>query len=174
MDIKKVSQQEPWLRGTHQHLPAIVRAVVHALEMTEEDVLTACAPLSYDQLMAKPLGLTSVGFHIRHIAGSLDRLLTYAEGGELSAEQVAAMRSESEFEEFIEDWRDEFVAELQRARTRVEAFAQADLEEPRYVGRKRLPTTVGGLLVHCADHSLRHVGQIVTTARAEVAQRQYD
>jgi uncharacterized damage-inducible protein DinB len=165
METPKVVQQEPWLRETLTELPAVVRAVIHALEMTQEDALSACGPLTHAELIEKPMGVTAVGFHLLHINGSLDRLLTYAEGGQLSPEQVAVMRSESALDAFAEHWQEDFVTGLQRATERVKAFAGADLEQPRFVGRKQLPTSVGGLLVHCADHSLRHVGQIVTTAR---------
>jgi uncharacterized damage-inducible protein DinB len=171
METAKIIQQEPWLRGTNTELPGVVRAVVHALEMTREDVLTACEPLTHKEMIEKPMTVTSVGFHLIHIVGSLDRLLTYAEGGQLSEGQIAVMRSEVALEKFEETWREAFLTGLERATQRVRSFAVADLEQPRFVGRKQLPTTVGGLLVHCADHSLRHVGQIVTTTRLILALR---
>ncbi len=116
-------------------------------------------------LNARPAGTAPVAFHIRHIARSVDRLLTYAEGRNLNKSQLAALRSELD----PGAKRDELFAELAAALTdgaaRVRALATANLEEPRTVGKKQLPTTVGGLLVHVADHTQRHVGQAITTAK---------
>ncbi len=156
---------EPWLRGTHTEIPAVLRAVVHTLELSREDVEQWCAPLSDEALNARPAEIAPVAFHLRHIVRSLDRLLTYAEGNQLGPEQLALLKTEldpgatraalfSEFRNGIDD-----------AIRRVRAFASADLEQPRGVGRKALPTTVGGLLVHCADHTQRHTGQAVTSAK---------
>ena len=86
---------EPWLRGTLGEVPAVPRAVLHALELAKEDIQRWCGHLSDDQLNARPGGIAPVVFHVRHIARSLDRLLTYAEGGQLSAEQLAALKAEN-------------------------------------------------------------------------------
>ena len=85
---------EPWLRGTLMEVGAVPRGVIHALLLAEEDVDEWCGELTDAELNARPLGLPSVGFQLRHIARSLDRLLTYAEGAQLSGEQVAALKSE--------------------------------------------------------------------------------
>src|SRR5277367_3057754 len=85
---------EPWLRGTLTDISAVHRAVLHALELAEEDVTKWCGGLSDTELNQKPLGLPPVAFQLRHIARSLDRLLTYAEGAQLSGEQIAALKSE--------------------------------------------------------------------------------
>ncbi|HEX3473031.1 MAG TPA: DinB family protein [Silvibacterium sp.] len=165
------SQPEPWLRGTHSELPAVLRAILHAFDLAREDAATWCAGLSDADLNAAPLGLTPIAFHLRHIPRSLDRLLTYAEGNQLSAEQIATLRSESA----PDATRDELFAEFEQgiagAADRVRAFAAADLEQARGVGKKQLPTSVGGLLVHLADHTQRHTGQIVTTAKVLKAGR---
>jgi len=159
------SRPEPWLRGTLSEIPAVPRAVLHALELANEDLHKWCATLTDEHLNARPGGVASVGFHLRHIAGSIDRLLSYAEGWRLSAEQVAYLKGESD--------RTANTAELFRlldeafalAATRIRILATQNLEEPRTVGLRELPTTLGGLLVHVADHTQRHVGQAVTTAR---------
>src|SRR5271154_3303923 len=85
---------EPWLRGTLAEVPAVPRAVLHALELAQEDLERWCGTLSDAQLNARPWGITPVAFHLRHIARSIDRLLTYAEGNQLSYAQIAAMKSE--------------------------------------------------------------------------------
>jgi uncharacterized damage-inducible protein DinB len=159
------TQSEPWLRGDHTDLPAIIRAVVHALELSAEDIEKWCAPLSDEGLNARPLGVAPVAFHLRHIVRSLDRLLTYAEGGQLNAEQMTALKSELEPNVTHAELLSEFRNGIDDALRRIRSFAGAGLEQQRSVGRKSLPTTVGGLLVHCADHTQRHTGQAVTTAQ---------
>jgi uncharacterized damage-inducible protein DinB len=156
---------EPWLRGTHTDLPAVLRAVVHALELAREDVDAAVAPLPDAALDTRPGQAASLAFHLRHIPRSLDRLLTYAEGNQLSPAQLDALRTEGDPGAPKASLLAEFHHGLDDATHRIRAFASADLEQPRGVGRKALPTSVGGLLVHCADHTLRHTGQVVTTAK---------
>ena len=164
-------EPEPWLRGTHGHLPAVVRAVVHALELAREDAERWCGELSDEQMHLRPAGIAPMAFQLRHGVRSLDRLLTYAESKQLNAEQLAGLRTEMDAGMTREAVLEEFRAGIDAAIGRVRRFAGANLEEARSVGRKGLPTTVGGLLVHCADHTQRHVGQIVTTAKALAALR---
>ena len=165
------AQPEPWLRGTHTDLEAGIRAVVHALELSREDIERSCAALNIEELNARPAGIASVAFHLRHIVRSLDRLLTYAEGRQLDERQLAALKSESTPDATPDEVLAEYKKGIAGALDRVRAFNQADLEQPRSVGRKALPTTVGGLLVHCADHTQRHTGQAVTTAKIVTARR---
>jgi uncharacterized damage-inducible protein DinB len=162
-------EPEPWLRGTLTEVPAVVRGVLHALELAQEDVARCCLTLSIEQLEARPMGLPAVAFHLRHIARSLDRLLTYAEGHELRAEQVAVLRAEMKPFGTREDLLREFETALEESASRVRALSGSDLEQLRFVGKMRLPSTVGGLLVHVADHTQRHVGQAITTAKVVVA-----
>jgi len=158
-------EAEPWLRGTHGDLPPMVRAVVHALELAREDGQRWCGELSDEQMHARPAEIASVAFQLRHVVRSLDRLLTYAEGRSLSAEQLAALKTEMDAVGTRETVLAEFRAGIDAAIERVRGFAGTSPEEARGVGRKALPTTVGGLLVHCAEHTQRHVGQLVTTAK---------
>jgi uncharacterized damage-inducible protein DinB len=165
------AQPEPWLRGTLTDVSAVPRAVLHALELASEDLLKWCGSLTDEELNARPAELPPVAFHLRHITQSLDRLLTYAEGRALTREQLGALKDEME----TGATRDALFADLNsaliRSSDRVRVLALADLDEPRTVGKKALPTTLGGLLVHIADHTQRHVGQAVTTARVILAQR---
>jgi uncharacterized damage-inducible protein DinB len=166
-------QPEPWLRATHPDIPTVPRAAIHALELADEDLTLWCSTLTDEELNASPFGLPSLAFQLRHIARSVDRLLTYAEGNALSASQLEALQSESSTNY---SWR-ELSAEL--ARTWKSSFARIQklsespslLHQPRTVGRKNLPTTLAGLLVHVADHTQRHVGQAITTAKILLAQR---
>ncbi len=162
---------EPWLRGTLTDIPAVPRAVLHALELAQEDLDKWCGGLSESELHARPSGLAPVAFHLRHIARSLDRLLTYAEGRELTAEQLAALKTELEAPASREELFAELAAAFSRSTSRIRAIDVSTLEEKRSVGKKALPTTVGGLLVHVADHTQRHVGQAVITAKIVTAAR---
>jgi uncharacterized damage-inducible protein DinB len=162
---------EPWLRGTLTHVDAVRRQVLHALELAAEDVERWCAPLSDEEIEARPLGLPSVGFHLRHIARSLDRLLTYAEGQQLSERQIRALQTEMESDAGREATFLEFAKAMEVSVNRVLAISPASYEDARGVGRRMLPSTVGGLLVHCAEHTQRHVGQAVTTAKVVAAMR---
>lgn len=159
---------EPWMRGTHTELDPVRRAVVHALELAEEDARRWAVGLSEEALFRRFEGLPSVAFHLRHIVRSLDRLLTYAEGGGLRETQIAELATEHAFSSasaVIE----EFVDGMKRAKERVASTQPECFAEARGIGRKRLPTTMVGLLIHCADHTQRHAGQMVTTAKLAVA-----
>ena len=162
---------EPWLRGTLTHIPAIPRAVLHALVLAEENVGTWLPELSDQEIHAKPFGLTPFAFHVRHIAHSLDRLLTYAEGSPLNIIQRAALHVELEPGMTCEALHAEWKTALREAESRIHALPLGELEAPRAVGAKQLPATLGGLLVHLADHTQRHAGQLVTTAKLLIALR---
>lgn len=168
---KEQNSIEPWLRGAHGEVDAIARAVIHALELAEEDVERWCAELTDEELNARPFGLPPIAFHLRHIAGSLDRLLSYAEGTQLDATQKAALRTEMDDGATHAVAMAELKTALHGAMDRVRSFSPDQYSTERGVGRAMLPTTVGGLLVHCADHTQRHVGQSVTTAKLLVAMR---
>ena len=160
-----VSYVEPWLRGTHAEVPAVGRAVLHALDLALDDLSKWTKGLTDNQIHAQPLGLTSVAFHLRHIAGSTDRLLTYAEGKQLSEQQLATLKSEKLGDETLAMLLAEVEVAFSNAAERVRVLATADLDTFRGVGRKQLPTSIGGALVHVADHTQRHVGQVVTTSK---------
>ena len=155
---------EPWLRGTRQDSPALLRAVLHALDLAREDFARWVWPLAESGLNEQPYGLPSVGFQARHIARSLDRLLTYAEGNPLSAEQHVALHSEHQ-NDTLPATRQEFEAGLRRAEERIAGLPLERIGERRLVGRAGLQVTLAGLLVHLADHTQRHAGQAVTTAK---------
>jgi uncharacterized damage-inducible protein DinB len=162
---------EPWLRGTLTEVPALQRAVLHALELAREDLERWCDGLDDDELNQRPDGLAPVAFHLRHIARSMDRLLTYAEGRQLSAEQISVMKQEMDPGATRNELTAELVVAFAKSGKRIRGFTLQQLEEGRKVGKKQLPASVGGLLVHVADHTQRHVGQAITTAKIVVSQR---
>jgi uncharacterized damage-inducible protein DinB len=136
--------------------------------MAREDVAAALADLPGGVLWSRPAGAASAGFHAMHLAGSLDRLFTYARGAQLSDEQLAALEREKapgepplsarELVHLVE-------TTIEKALAQLRATDASTLLEPREVGRQRLPSNVLGLLFHAAEHTQRHVGQVVTTAR---------
>jgi uncharacterized damage-inducible protein DinB len=159
---------EPWLRGTHGDIPAAGRAVLHALDLALDDLTKWTAGLSEDEIHSQPLGLPAIAFHLRHIARSTDRILTYAEGGQLSAEQMAVLKTEQTGageKESLAELLAEVEASFSNAAERIRTLATANFDTPRGVGRKQLPTSIGGALIHVADHTQRHTGQVVTTAK---------
>src|SRR5512140_630579 len=161
-----MSAPEAWLRGPLPGVDPYLMPAAHALLQAAED-LEAAASLAPEQLAARPGGVASVGYHLRHLAGSTERLLTYARGGGLSAEQLATAAAESAIMEAADA--PTLIAAAREAReAAIEAIRSTPREsllEPRRVGRQGLPSTVLGLLFHIGEHAARHAGQIVTTAR---------
>ncbi|HTX77044.1 MAG TPA: DinB family protein [Terracidiphilus sp.] len=170
---------EPWLSGSHTDVPAVARAVLHAMELALDDIRKWTEDLTTDEIYSEPLGLPSIAFHLRHIKNSIDRILTYAEGNQLSEGQLAALKAEQpdarKGDNFVQGnlvvWLLMLQASFDNAFARIRALADADFNTPRAVGRKQLPTSVGGALIHVADHTQRHVGQVVTTAKVLKALR---
>ena len=162
---------EPWLSGTHTEVPAIGRAVLHAFDLALDDLTKWTEGLTDAEVHLEPLGLTSISFHLKHIARSTDRLLTYAEGGQISTEQLALLKMEKGGDETLAELLAEVETSFSNAADRVGVLATADFATFRGVGRKQLPTSIGGAMVHVADHTQRHVGQVVTTAKVLRAMR---
>jgi len=162
---------EPWLCGTHTDFPVLQRAVVHSLEMAQEDLARWCGDLEDDELHARPFQLPSVAFQLRHIARSLDRFCCYAEGIALTELQLAALAGEMDGTGSRESIFGELEQSLESTRERLNAIGRQRPDLPVVIGRKRLPTTLAGLLVHAAEHTQRHVGQAITTAKVIVGLR---
>jgi uncharacterized damage-inducible protein DinB len=162
---------EPWLRGTHADAPAVGRAVLHALDLALDDIAKWTGGLTDAEVHAQPLGLPSVAFHLRHIARSTDRILTYAEGNQLTSEQLAALKAEQSGEEALAALIAEVEVSFSNAADRIRVLATANFDTFRGVGHKQVPTTIGGALIHVADHTQRHTGQVVTTAKVLKALR---
>jgi uncharacterized damage-inducible protein DinB len=160
---------EPWLRGPVPDVAPLLQPVAHALLQAREDMRRVVTPLNDDALWARPGGAASVGFHVRHAAGALDRLFTYARGETLSKTQLAALKSETAPEEQGNATAAELVtafeARVERALAQLRDTPVDRLTERREVGRAKLPSTVMGLLFHGAEHTQRHVGQTIATAK---------
>ncbi len=167
----KVSSVEPWMSGTRTDVPVVGRAVLHALDLALDDLTKWTAGLTDAEVHLQPYGLPTVAFQLRHIARSVDRLLSYTEGNSLTSEQLASLKAEQIGEETLAELLAEVEGSFANAGERIRVLATADLETFRGVGRKQLPTSIGGALIHVADHTQRHVGQVVTTAKVIVALR---
>jgi uncharacterized damage-inducible protein DinB len=161
-------QPEVWLCGPVPGIPPLLQPVAHSLLQCREELRKHVASLSPDQIWARPSGVASVGFHVRHAAGSVDRLFTYARGEPLSSAQQAALLAEAEPDgaaDIAATLLAGFDAAIQRALEQLGSTVETALLEPRGVGRAQLPSTVLGLLFHAAEHAQRHVGQVVTTTK---------
>jgi len=165
------SLPEPWLQGTLTDVPVLQRAVLHSLQMAQEDTAKWCGGLDDREIHARPFGLPSVAFQLRHIARSLDRFCSYAEGTPLCQEQLTALANEMDTSGTRDAIFSELEASLETTRRRLEVIVRQPLDTPVAIGRQRLPTTLAGLLVHAAEHTQRHVGQAITSAKVILAQR---
>ena len=155
---------EPWLRGL-SGVSTLTVPVLYAFQQAREDIAKYTESLTSEQIWAKPYGLASVGFHVRHIAGSTDRLMTYLQGKQLTPSELRALETEANPGATREQLLAELNAAFERAEMIVRAIDPATLADPREVGRKRLPATVIGLLTHIAEHTQRHVGQAISAAK---------
>jgi len=156
---------EPWLRGPKPGVHPLLAPILYSFEQAREDLRRWTEGLSTEQLWAAPHGLAPVGFQIRHIGGSVERLMTYAIGGQLTAAQLAELRAEMLPGASLAELLDELDEKLAKAEAEVLNIDPAHLAESREAGRQRLPTTVAGLLTHIAEHTQRHVGQAIVTAK---------
>jgi uncharacterized damage-inducible protein DinB len=160
-----IPQPEPWLRGPIEGVDPLLSPILYAFQQAREDLAHWTESLTDDQIWVRPDGLAPIGSQLRHIAGSVDRLMTYVEGGRLTCDQLAALKTESE----PSGTRDQLLAAIdqgfQNAERIVRALDPTTLRDPRVVGRMGLPTTVIGLLTHIAEHTQRHVGQAIVTSR---------
>ena len=162
-----------WLRGPFPGVPALLQPVAHGLLQCREEVTALVGGLTPAQVWARPGGAASIGFHVRHAAGSLDRLFTYARGERLSQAQREALAGE-ESPDLSPDVDRQLVAAfdhaVEQALEQLRTTSEATLLDARSVGRGQLPSTVLGLLFLAAEHTQRHAGQLVTTVKALSAQ----
>jgi uncharacterized damage-inducible protein DinB len=162
-----MAKSEWWQRGPIDGVPGVLQPVAHILLQVRESVVEIVEPLSAREWNARPAGVASAAFHVRHIVGVIDRLFTYARGNALTIEQLAAIQSEGE-ELLAADVASVLRALSARIDAAVEELRAIDvttLGNFRGVGRAGLPSTVIGCLVHGAEHAMRHVGQLSVTVR---------
>ncbi len=143
----------------------LLSPVLRSFQQAREDLTSHTEGLTTEEIWARPHGFGPVGFHIRHITGSVDRLTTYLESRSLNADQLAALKSEMEPGASRDELLADLAAGLRRAEQVIRGVDLSSLSDPRTVGRQHLSTTVIGLLVHIAEHTQRHVGQAISAAK---------
>lgn len=162
---KKLKQPEVWLRGPIEEIPQLLQPAAHALLQTSEELPYWLDEFPDEKLWEKPAGRASVGFHLKHLTGVLDRMLSYAQNKTLTQEQFDYLKSEgihdktSTTEALIANFQQKVVQALAYFKT----LDEYTIKSARTVGRKELPSTVIGLLFHAAEHSQRHLGQLIAT-----------
>lgn len=162
------SALEVWQRGPVEGVPGLLQPVAHALLQAVEEVERYTAHFPAGLLWERPADMASVGFHILHMRGVVDRLFTYAKGEALNEEQLEALRQEKEVPAetvSVSTLVDAFRLQVRKAVEQLKATPESSLTDARALGRKRIPTTVLGLLFHTAEHCQRHVGQLLVTSR---------
>lgn len=159
-------QPEFWLRGKIEGIPDLLQPVAHALLQAREDVQVYMKDFPEELLWQRPAGRASAGFHLQHLTGVLDRMLTYASGKELTEEQFAALKMEGDPSagNNVSAFVAAFNTRVEHALQVLSSTEESSLTEFRSVGRKKLPSSVIGLLFHAAEHTQRHVGQLLVTA----------
>ena len=158
------SAPEAWLRGPLPGIDPMLMPAAHALLQAREDLENLSRTLTDEQLWQRPGGAASAGFHLQHLAGSLDRLFTYARGESLNEQQRGELRAEgapAPLTQLI----DRAYRTIDAALDQLRHTAGDTLFDTREVGRAKLPATVIGLLFHGAEHTTRHVGQLITTLK---------
>ena len=159
------TQPEAWLRGPVEGFEPLLMPAVHSLLQAREDVEGLVASVPPDHVWQCPGGAASIGFHVRHLGGALDRLLTYARGETLSDAQKTAARAEGETGQSLGDVAAGAYASIERALDQLRATSREELLAPKKVGRAGLPSTTLGLIFHAAEHCTRHAGQAISTAK---------
>jgi uncharacterized damage-inducible protein DinB len=159
---------EVWLRGSIENIPSLLQPVAHALLQAKEEVNELMKDFPQESLWIKPAGAASTGFHLQHLSGVIDRLFTYAKGRALTEEQLTALKAEGDPEktnatavELVQA----FNQQVDKAIAELREINEQTLTEYRGVGRAQLPSTVLGLLFHSAEHTMRHLGQLIVTTR---------
>jgi hypothetical protein len=164
--------REFWLRGPIPGIPPLLQPAAHALLQAREEVNTLVVGFPDALLWQRPAGVASPGFHLQHLAGVLDRLLTYADDRSLDHAQLKDLNAEGtpvEGQSTVAELLNRFNIQIDKALEQISQTPESMLTYVRYVGRARLPSTVAGLLFHAAEHTQRHTGQLLVTVRVLTA-----
>ena len=159
---------EVWLRGPMPEFPVLLQPIAFALLQAQEDINKMMVNFPDDLLYERPGGAAPPAFHLQHLSGVLNRMFTYAEGEALSEEQLNWLQSEGKNQDkncTVRDSIERFNHQIKTSLEKLKSIDITTLTEPRTVGRKQLPSTVFGLLFHAAEHTQRHVGQLLVTVK---------
>jgi hypothetical protein len=157
---------EVWLRGPLNHIPALLQPVAHALLQAREELNTLMGGFPDDLLWGKVGGMASPGFHLQHLTGVLDRLFTYARAEALTSKQLDYLQTEGKATNktyTVTGLVENFNKQIDAALDQLSHEEEGKLTDFRRVGRAQLPSTVIGLYTHSAEHTMRHLGQLIVT-----------
>ena len=166
--MSTTTQPEAWMRGPIEGVDPMLLPVAHALVQARDELGELVGIVPAEHVWERPGGAASIGFHVRHLGAALDRLFTYARDERLSDDQKAALRAEIEPGEppaGLADLVRDAQGHIDRALEQLRQTPRDQLLDFRGIGRAQLPSNVLGLLFHAAEHSTRHAGQLITTAK---------
>jgi uncharacterized damage-inducible protein DinB len=164
--MSKHDKREVWQRGPIKNVPALLQPVAHALLQAREEVNELMLGFPDTYLWERPAGAASAGFHLQHLTGVLDRLFTYAFNKQLNEDQLASLAAESQAAAVtVQELVERFNEQVDKSLEQLKLIDERTLTEARGVGRAQIPSTVIGLLVHSAEHTMRHVGQLLVTVK---------
>ncbi len=159
---------EVWQRGPVADIPPLLQPVAHALLQAREELALLMQDFPDNLLWEKPAGVASPGFHLQHLSGVLDRVFTYARAEALTAAQLEQLQAEDispGIDLSVTKLMNRFNQQVDMALVQLKNTNEKILADFRGVGRKLLPSTVIGLLVHGAEHTMRHAGQLMVTVK---------
>ncbi len=162
------NNREYWLRGPVEGIPALLQPIAHALLQARDEVTESLKDFPDEKLWEKPEGVASVGFHLQHLRGVLDRLFTYARNGSLDQQQLTALANEGRSykgNDTVKELLERFHHQAELSLEQLKNTDESELTAARGVGRAKIPSTVIGLLFHAAEHTMRHTGQLLVTAK---------
>ncbi len=164
---------EYWMRGPIDEIHGLLQPVAHAFLQMQSELSNVIIPLNNEELWAKPFGMASVGFHVLHIIGVIDRMFTYGDRNSLSEEQFEYLKRESEthIDMGSNELKESLESTVKRALEKLKSTDIEQLTHTRHLGRKQIPVSLIGLLFHAAEHSMRHLGQALVTARVLINNR---
>jgi len=164
------NKPEVWLCGPLENIPPLLQPVAHALLQAREELNRFMANFPDKLLWERPAGLASPGFHLQHLTGVLDRLFTYAKGEQLTQQQMEYLVLEGKDQQpNTQTLLNNFNHQVDKAIQQLSETDEATLTEARGVGRAQIPSTIIGLLVHSAEHTMRHTGQLLVTVKILVS-----
>jgi uncharacterized damage-inducible protein DinB len=158
---------EYWLKGSVPEIPLLLQPVAHAILQVQKELKDVFIEFDEKKLWERPRNVASLGFHLNHLTGVLDRLFTYAEGNSLTDEQMVFLKNEGieNIDTGSKELLKAFDLQVIKSLEQLKNTNPETLTETRFVGRKMLPSTVIGLLFHAAEHTTRHFGQMLVTIK---------
>jgi hypothetical protein len=166
------NKPEVWLRGPLDDVPGLLQPVAHALLQAREEINALMEGFPEELLWQKPAGLASPGFHLQHLSGVIDRLFTYARGEQLDQQQMDYLSLEGKQDNgklMVADLITQFNREVNNALLQLSEVDESTLTNARGVGRAKLSSTAIGIYMHAAEHTMRHIGQLLVTVKVLLA-----